>query len=614
MDNCVLKDIKVEAVDQTVSMLIKSEPCSDQHASLASKSPEVIVNHQAGSVSSVKNQTGPNCKSSSFIPIKTSESPVVNSQHSNQAGSLNSVEKTQKGSNVKSPVADAQHYKQAGSLNSVENTQKGINVKSTVVNTQHNKQAGSLNYVENTQKSSNDISVSPEVAIKKEQQAALNSNSRLVTAVNNQASYNDASINKSDVNIQDGECSTKPIVLNQATATTTGSDSNSNAAPSPTQSQQQQLPTKKQINEPNSPPPSPSPSPSVEKCASLALQQQKEDEAYQQKEEEAYKKSNNENLVIMQSMLHNLKAKMVSLTLQLVADSSKSAELSNALFEAEKQIDYVKRSIKSLRDDLPLTNKVDEDYKRLHATLKLVPYFQWEGNVTNKKEKVFLTLYACLRQVERAAKECDFDIETKWVSLISTKLSTKMHRWLDNLLIRLPNCSWTTFKTVFIQEYEMPLDQALKIMIDSEFNPTTQTINGFVNRFLMAFEYSKISETYALIYFMSALPTAGDRNNFTLLCDNVKKNHMDGKGNIYRAIELYRDIHNQSFGNSYWLEKPAVVHNVSPPLPQEIKIEKQAKRCKNRAAAAPYNKKKLHCINHPKARSHTTENCKINQA
>ncbi|KAI8644288.1 hypothetical protein BD408DRAFT_413621 [Parasitella parasitica] len=516
----MMKNIKVEAVDQTVSTLVKGEPCG-KNVSLASPSlgsARQAITESEGSV--VKIQAGSMCKSSSVQQIIPSKSLVdVNKQ----AGSLNSVESTQKGSNHADGVRP----------------------------------------------------------VAKDMQAALHCK----PAVNNQPIDTDMiTVNPDAADVRDGDCSNRPInvALGQKCDNNNVEnmdDSTVVAAPAGELSS-----SKETSSVPSNPPANKRVAPS----ADVRL-------------EEAYDRSNKEKLNAMQSILQPLEAKIVRLTLQLVVNPDR-ADLSQALDATEKRINLVKRSIKCLQDDVPVASIVDENYEKLSLILKLIPYFQWEGNITNKNEKVFLTIYACLRQVERAVKECDFDIESKWVSLISTKLSSKMYHWLDNLLLRNPNCSWSLFKTCLIHEYEMPQDQAVQTMSSCIFNKETETMNAFVSRFLMAFEYSKSPDELGEMYFQTCLPTMADQRNFMLLCQSVKKNHTNEKLNLYRAIELYRDIYNQTHLCSTFKKQESCSTRET-----EIKTEKKAKKHNK---PAPYTKARLRCIHHPKANSHTTENCR----
>ncbi|CEP19691.1 hypothetical protein [Parasitella parasitica] len=477
----MMNNIKVEAVDETVSMLVKGEPCCDENVSLVFPRPGSAAVRQAISE---------NCGRPVVMP---------------QAGPVNSGAKDhQTGAKYSS-----------SSVEQITPSSKGpVNV---------NKQAGSLNSVSSTmqQKGPNDNNNVMSAAVQNMQSAL-----RPSKPVNNQA-VNPGKITTPDAVVRDGECSNKPIVvLNRHQKHDNGGNHNvdnmdnntvaTSVAGAAAVGGEQQALSSKSINQQNNntttstyrsldsnPPPPP-----------LAKDVRKEEE-----EENAYAKRNRANLAAMQSVLCSLKAMITGLTLKLVSHPDR-ADLNQKLCATEKQISLVRRMIQCLDEnnnapnDVATTSVADENYKKLSSTLKLVPYFQWEGNITNKKEKVFLTIYACLRQVERAAKEYDFDIEAKWASLISTKLSSQMHHWLDNLLLRDPNCSWSAFKTLLLQEYEMPLQQAVQIMDSSAFNQETQTFDSFVSRFLMAFEYSRLPEYIGELYFLESLPTEDDQKNF----------------------------------------------------------------------------------------------------
>ncbi|CAO3654889.1 unnamed protein product [Mucor fragilis] len=141
------------------------------------------------------------------------------------------------------------------------------------------------------------------------------------------------------------------------------------------------------------------------------------------------------------------------------------------------------------------------------------------------------------------------------------------------LLIRQPRLTWSQFKSHLLQEYEMPLTDAIKQLTLAHYNEETESMNSFIRRFVRNLEYAQVSEELGFTYFQSALSTLEDRVQFSILYQNVKKNHPQDKNkNIYRAIDLFRDIHNQICPCNNAFEKPSL----PAPQPQPYELHHRA--------------------------------------
>ncbi|KAL7316606.1 hypothetical protein PS15m_005687 [Mucor circinelloides] len=664
----MLKDIKLEAVDQTVSMLIKKEPCShDPVVSLASSNvtrPDMIkTNLQAGSgmcSSVVRNEavvvgkgSNPNNSSSSrtvpqLHPRDPRKRPVVipalsplssSSSSSSPQTDMSSSSSSHNAVN-KRPVEQATKIASSGSFHSNKEERGASSVVNNVTKSPVVVVSKQIDVVGSS--SSSSIHHQRPVIIENHQRKQATLDNGYSLAENNTCSSSNQ-IAVSPV-VHDGDCSAKPIVLNQAT---TVKKSNNKIVVSPAAyraSRKERFSSEKvyttsipPYDSPSSSSPRQQPSAgtitsSVKRTADTSV-----DELRQQ-EHVALDSSCDENLVAMEGMLRNLKDKLVTLTLDLCTTPNKS-ELTDAFCATTTQIDYVKRTIASLKQDTPPAVRLaNENYKKLLLMMRLVPYFQWEGNVTNAREKVFTTIYACLRQVDTTAQDYDFDIEREWKSLIFSKVSSQMHHWLDGLLTRKPQLSWTQFKKHLLQEYEMPFAEAIKQLTLAYYNAEIESMNAFVSRFVRNLEYSKVSEDLGATYFQSSLPSLEDRSNFGILYQGVKKNHPQEKNNVYRAIELFRDIHNQACPCNDAFKNPPLptpqpqpyeLHHRSSqqqqqqqqqPQPQQPQarsispkvevVRLQQPKLKKQKLTHQKKQQQLRCVYHPKAHSHSTENCK----
>jgi len=466
--------------------------------------------------------------------------------------------------------------------------------------------------------------------------------------------------------IHDGDCSAKPIVLSKATTVKKSNTSTSQktiVSPAAYRASRGERLTSEKVYttsippydapapskfSSSSPPPRPAPAPATTTTVTTApapassakrAAETSVNELHRQKQIrttaaalDTTASRDEENVIAMETMLSDLKGKLVTLTLDLCITPHKQ-ELSDAYSATTTQINYLKRTIASLKKNTtPLLSSLsDENYKKLVLMLRLVPYFQWEGHVTNAREKVFTTIYACLRQVDRAVQDYDFDIERKWKSLIPHKLSSSMHHWLDGLLIRQPHLTWSQFKKQLLQEYEMPLTDAIKQLTLAHYNEATESMNSFTTRFVRNLEYAQVSEELGFTYFQSALPTLEDRVQFGILYQNVKKNHPQDKNNLYCAIDLFRDIHNQICPCNDAFENPPLPapqpqpyelhHRASQQAQQQRSVSPKVEVIQQQQQQKPKFKKQkfthpkkpqLHCLLHPRAHSHSTENCRNN--
>lgn len=656
----MLKDIKLEAVDQTVSMLIKKEPCShDPVVSLASSNvtrPDMIkTNLQAGSgmCSSVarneavvvgKGSNANNSSSSCTVPqlhprdprkrpvVIPALSPLSSSSSSSSPQTDMSSSSNSHNAVNKRPVEQATKIASSGSFHSNKEERGASSVVNNVTKSPVVVASKQVDVVGSSSSSSIHHQRPAIIENHQRKQATLDNGYSL--AENNTCSSSNQ-IAVSPV-VHDGDCSAKPIVLNQAT---TVKKSNNKVVVSPAAyraSRKERFSSEKvyttsipPYDSPSSSSPRQQPSAgtiitsSVKRTADTSV-----DELRRQEHVVALDSSCDENLVAMEGMLRNLKDKLVTLTLDLCTTPNKS-ELTDAFCTTTTQIDYVKRTIASLKQDTPPAVRLaNENYKKLLLMMRLVPYFQWEGNVTNTREKVFTTIYACLRQVDTTAQDYDFDIEREWKSLIFAKVSSQMHHWLDGLLTRKPQLSWTQFKKHLLQEYEMPFAEAIKQLTLAYYNAEIESMNAFVSRFVRNLEYSKVSEDLAATYFQSSLPSLEDRSNFGILYQGVKKNHPQEKNNVYRAIELFRDIHNQACPCNDAFKNPPLptpqpqpyeLHHRSSQQqqPQERSISPkvevvrlQKPKLKKQKLIHQKKQQQLRCMYHPKAHSHSTENCK----
>ncbi|KAK4515217.1 uncharacterized protein ATC70_002827 [Mucor velutinosus] len=716
----MLKDVKLEAIDQSVSMLMKKEPCNhDPAVSLDSNShvnrPVVMknVNQQAvGSyeihstlVPTTKEPTvavrgsnhANNSSSGSTVPqlhprdprrdprnrprviravsslASTTAMPSFASSPSRNVAAVNKspvVVAKQAESPVivtkqaESPVAVA---KQAESPVAVAKQAAKI-VASGPFNQSHveKRMGGWASSVNNVAKSPvivsskqadvvfGSVSLRAPAAMHHKSPVKIESDDQTNQATldssyslcgDNTSSHSSVAVSRV---IHDGDCSAKPIVLSKATA---AKKSNSKTIVSPAAyhaSRKERFSSEKVYTTSIPPYSSPSTSPPRQAASAAAAAAtstvsvaaptvankraaETSVDELRRREQRAPDTSGDENVVAMENMLKDLKGKLVTLTLDLCMTPHKQ-ELSDVFCATTTQINYLKRAIASLKKDTPLLQPSDENYKKLLLMMRLVPYFQWEGNVTNTREKVFSTIYACLRQVDRAVQDYDFDIERKWRSLIPSRLSTPMHHWLDGLLVRQPQLTWSQFKLCLLQEYEMPLAEAIKQLTLAHYNAETESMNSFVHRFVRNLEYAKVSEELGFTYFQSALPTLEDRAQFGLLYQHVKKNHPEKKDTIYSAIDLFRDIHNQICSCNDAFENPPLpaprpqpyeLHRRASQQPQthtqkqsaspkvEVVQLQQQHKIKKQKFTHP-KKPQLRCLFHPKAHSHLTENCRNN--
>ncbi|GAN02489.1 hypothetical protein MAM1_0023c01933 [Mucor ambiguus] len=668
----MLKDVKLEAIDQSVSMLVKKEPCNhDPAVSLASnhvKSPAVMKNvHQQAIVGSQEIH-------STLVP-KTKEQPMVAVRGTNNTSGSSTVPQLHSRDPRKRPRVIPASTTTMPSFASSPSSSVAVN-KSPVVVEQAPKVAASGSFQSHAEKEGwassavNHVAKSPVVVSSKQAdvvfgrvslRASMHHESPVkIESGNNQtqqatldSSYSLCGDNTSGSQpsvadhaaLQDGDCSARPIVLSKAT-TVKKSNHKTIVSPAAYHANRKKHFSSEKVYTTSIPPyDSPSTSPRQAAAATTAATTvsttasgmsannkrtaETSADELRRREQHALDTSGDDNVTAMENMLSDFKGKLVSLTLDLCITPNKQ-ELSDAFCATTTQINYLKRTIASLKKDTPLLQLSDERYKKLLLMMRLVPYFQWEGNVTNAREKVFTTIYACLRQVERAAHDYDFDIERKWRSLIPHKLSSPMHHWLDGLLVRKPQLTWSQFKLHLLQEYEMPMNQAIHQLTLAHYNAEDESMNSFTSRFVRNLEYSKVSEELGFTYFQSALPTLDDRAQFGLLYHNVKKNHPQDKNNIYRAIDLFRDIHNQVCPCNDAYENPPL----PAPQPQPYELHQRALLRQLQQSVSPkvevlqlqqqplpkFKKQKfihpkkpqLRCLLHPRAYSHTTENCRNN--
>ncbi|KAF1802372.1 hypothetical protein V8B55DRAFT_1479505 [Mucor lusitanicus] len=356
--------------------------------------------------------------------------------------------------------------------------------------------------------------------------------------------------------------------------------------------------------------------------------------------------TDDKNVVAMETMLSNLKGKLVTLAMGLSTSSQHNAQkLSDAFSATTTKINYLKRTIATLKKDTTpaavTSSRFDEDYKKLNLMMRLVPYFQWEGNVTRAGDKVFNTIYACLRQVDRAARDIEFDMERRWNLLIPPMLSSSMLCWLDGLLIKKPQLTWSEFKNSLLLEYEMYKPKAIKELTLVHFNDQAESMDSFVKRFIRYLEYAKVSDDVGAAYFESALPTLDQRTQFFRFYQHFKEDQrLQGTHAIYRVIDLFRQLHNLGCDHkeannnspspaprpqSYKLHHQHGVLPPSPPqqrsvspkvediqLPQQHQQAKAKKQKFNHHHHHHQKKPHLHCMFHPKANSHLTQNCRNN--
>ncbi|KAL9546379.1 hypothetical protein MBANPS3_006696 [Mucor bainieri] len=712
----MLKDVKIEAIDQSVSMLMKKEPCNhDPAVSLASnqmKSPVVMKNvHQQAIVGSQQtysalaptreqpmaavargaNDMNNSSSGSSTVPqlhprdprrrprvipaSATEDEPLFASNPSRLGVNESPVIDEQA---VKRPVAakivapgpvEPPSHAGMGSRGWASSVFNNVTKSPVVVSP---KQAdvvfGTVSLRTAVADSAHHQSpVSVKIENQAQQQATLDSSYSLCG--------DNTFSSQSSATIQEGDCSAKPIVLSKAT-TVNKSNNNNKKVVSLAEyraSRKERFSSEKVYT--TSIPPYDSPSTSPRQAAASVpvttdasvlattaasapvttastvastttttaatpvnsngkrAAETSVDELRRPEQHVPNTSScDDENVMAMESMLSDLKGKLVTLTLDLCITPDKQ-ELSDAFGATTTQINYLKRTIASLKKDTPLLQLSDENYKKLLLMLRLVPYFQWDGNVTNPREKVFTTIHACLRQVERAAQDYDFDIERKWRSLIPQKLSSPMHHWLDGLLVTNPRLTWSQFKHCLLQEYQMPSKEAIKQLTLAHYHAETESMNSFTRRFVRNLEYAKVSNDLGFAYFQLALPTPDDRAQFTMLYRTTKKNHPQEKNLLFRAIDLFRDVHNQTCECNDAYENPPLPAPQPQPyeLHQRATLQQQQQRSvspkvetiqlqQQQQQQPKFKKQKFHpgkrpqlrCLLHPKANSHTTENCRNN--
>ncbi|OAC98436.1 hypothetical protein MUCCIDRAFT_167514 [Mucor lusitanicus CBS 277.49] len=437
------------------------------------------------------------------------------------------------------------------------------------------------------------------------------------------SSASSSSVTVNGAAVHDGDCSTKPIMLSEATTTTTPKKTSNNkklvSIAEYRASRRERF--------------------SSEKVYTTSIPPYDEQNAPLQT-------TDDKNVVAMETMLSNLKGKLVTLAMGLSTSSQHNAQkLSDAFSATTTKINYLKRTIATLKKDTTpaavTSSRFDEDYKKLNLMMRLVPYFQWEGNVTRAGDKVFNTIYACLRQVDRAARDIEFDMERRWNLLIPPMLSSSMLCWLDGLLIKKPQLTWSEFKNSLLLEYEMYKPKAIKELTLVHFNDQAESMDSFVKRFIRYLEYAKVSDDVGAAYFESALPTLDQRTQFFRFYQHFKEDQrLQGTHAIYRVIDLFRQLHNLGCDHkeannnspspaprpqSYKLHHQHGVLPPSPPqqrsvspkvediqLPQQHQQAKAKKQKFNHHHHHHQKKPHLHCMFHPKANSHLTQNCRNN--
>ncbi|CEP10307.1 hypothetical protein, partial, partial [Parasitella parasitica] len=146
----------------------------------------------------------------------------------------------------------------------------------------------------------------------------------------------------------------------------------------------------------------------------------------------------NERMVLLNE-IERLKLVVFDATVKGIGSPSGSV-LANNVDEATRKLEAARKSFKLLFEENTLV-PVE------------TPFFQWKGNVFNKRKPVFANVEACLYHFERVLEAHRLNVNENWQRLVPARLSSIMTKWYTQHIEGLGYMTWTDFKVAIISKY-----------------------------------------------------------------------------------------------------------------------------------------------------------------
>ncbi|CEP07415.1 hypothetical protein, partial, partial [Parasitella parasitica] len=159
--------------------------------------------------------------------------------------------------------------------------------------------------------------------------------------------------------------------------------------------------------------------------------------------------------------------------------------------------------------------KAEKSFKLLFAEENTLvpdetPYFQWKGQVFNKRRPVFLHVEDCLDHFERVLFAHRLSVEDNWRRLVPARLSTTMAKWYAIQIQKHGFKSWSDFKAKVLTKYgrnQADMKDKAREKLEQMLYKTHTPIDKFIDEFQELKNLAEIQDEDCLVrYLFKALP------------------------------------------------------------------------------------------------------------